>query len=60
MTETWESQRGPIELLSMAVVATGAPVAGESAALQILWLIALAVAVFLTRREIRNASLAST
>ncbi|RCW39768.1 hypothetical protein DFQ14_11429 [Halopolyspora algeriensis] len=56
MTETWETQRGALELLSMVVIGTGVPLAGESTALQVIWLLALVVAAFVARRQLGQAS----
>ncbi|MDR7299844.1 hypothetical protein [Haloactinomyces albus] len=56
MIETEQSQYGMIELLSMLVIVTGVPVAGESTALQIVWFIALAAATLLTWREFKQAT----
>lgn len=58
MAETWQTQRGLFELLSMVVIITGVPVAGESTALQVFWLIVLIVGGFLVWRGLRHGRFA--
>lgn len=54
MAETGVADRGSLEPFLLAVVATGAPMVGGPTALQVLWLIAVAVAAFMGRRTLRD------
>lgn len=51
MAEMWTSQHEYRDVLSLVVVATGVPLAGEPVVLQVLWLLAIVAAGFLARRN---------
>lgn len=54
MAESGVAERGSVEPLLLAVIATGAPLVGGPTALQVLWLIAIGVAAFMGRRNLRE------
>lgn len=56
MTKPEQSPHERLELLSLLVIATGLPVAGEAAGLQVFWLIAFTVAALLMWRDHKRAT----
>ncbi len=56
MADMWQVQGGQLEPFLLAVVATGTPLADGPVALQVLWLVAVAVAAFLGRSRLSSSA----